>query len=86
MPSASSGTPKPSTSRGAGDGSDFTWIENLIGDNGDGTPAITKQMIIGGVSGWLAISVLNFSTRSTLTIVDRQMSEIITDAVCMYKV
>ena len=56
MPGVSGRAPKPSTSRGTGDGgegpAEFTWIENLIGDNPDGTPAVTKQMIIGGVSGW----------------------------------
>ncbi len=52
MPSASSSSGRPSTSRDQPEGSEFTWIENLIGDNGDGSPAITKQMIIGGVSGW----------------------------------
>ena len=50
MPSVATG--KPSTSRAPAENDDAaTWIDNFLGSDG-GPSSATKQMIIGGVSGW----------------------------------
>lgn len=50
MPSAAA-TAKPSTSKAPADGKEVeNWIDNVLG--GDGPNSATKQMVLGGVSGW----------------------------------